>query len=364
MACYECHDKFTGKRLLHSPVEAGECTACHNPHGSPFKFMLKASGGDLCYECHDSDLTTAEYVHGPAAVGGCTACHDPHSSDYDMNLRLAGPGLCYSCHTDKAAKFLSANVIHKPVKEDCIKCHNPHSSPVKFMLKQEYPLLCLGCHEKKKEQVYGSKVMHSAVFEGKSCLNCHDPHASSLSMILSMPSMQLCLSCHDRERETEDGTLLVNIKALLQNNTEHHGPVKQEDCSGCHDPHGSDNFRILREPYPAAFYIPFNRESYNLCFSCHEESIVMSTLTTTLTGFRNGDMNLHFKHVNQVEKGRTCRACHETHASSFPKHIRESVPFGVWDLPLNYKKSDTGGSCMPGCHKLKIYDRNERFINP
>ena len=144
---------------------------------------------------------------------------------------------------------------------------------------------------------------------------------------------------------------------------EDHGPIKQKDCSGCHDPHGSKNFRILRHFYPPSFYKAFAPENYNLCFSCHEKSLVLNPQTTKLTNFRNGNMNLHFKHVNKPIKGRTCRACHETHASNFPKHIREGVPFGGWELPVNYQKTETGGSCTPGCHKVKRYDREKMEIN-
>jgi len=113
-----------------------------------------------------------------------------------------------------------------------------------------------------------------------------------------------------------------------------------------------------------SFYMGFNVENYNLCFSCHDKAIVQDPETTKLTNFRNGEINLHFKHVNKPEKGRTCRACHETHASNHPKHIRESVPFGTWELPVNYQKTETGGSCAPGCHKLKKYDRLKKEKNP
>jgi predicted CXXCH cytochrome family protein len=153
------------------------------------------------------------------------------------------------------------------------------------------------------------------------------------------------------------------MKKWLEENTDHHGPIKQKDCSGCHDPHGSENFRILRNPYPPTFYKPFAVENYNLCFGCHEKSLVLDPETTRLTNFRNGGTNLHFTHVNKAVKGRTCRACHETHASNFPKHIREAVPFGAWELPVNFQKTETGGSCTPGCHKVKKYDRVKKEIN-
>jgi len=75
--------------------------------------------------------------------------------------------------------------------------------------------------------------------------------------------------------------------------------------------------------------------------------------TDEATGFRNGERNLHWVHVNKKTKGRTCRTCHEVHASKRPRLVAESVPFGKrgWRLPLNFEKTETGGSCQPGCHR-------------
>lgn len=361
--CFECHDPFPQKKLTHSPVEEGECLACHSPHGSQFKFQLLKKSGDLCFECHDEELVADKFVHGPAAVGGCVACHDPHTADYEKNLRAEGPDLCFMCHVDKAEAFNSSEYVHTPVSEDCTKCHDPHSAPKEFMLASDSPDLCLECHTEKQEQLAAASVKHGALEMERSCLNCHDAHMSNIAVNLLMEPLDLCISCHNKEYKRLDGKSIMDMKEWLAENTDHHGPIKQKDCSGCHNPHGSANFRILREPYPATFYNSFSVENYNLCFSCHEKTIVLNPETTKLTNFRNGNMNLHFKHVNKPIKGRTCRACHETHASNFPKHIREAVPFGAWELPVNFDKTETGGSCTPGCHKIKKYDRVKKEIN-
>ncbi len=121
-ACYSCHDKFKTKKFIHSPVEEGECTSCHNPHGSDYKFQMVSKGGEVCFECHDDEIVKGKWVHGPAAVGGCIACHEPHVSDYEKNLRAEGSELCYMCHTDKAESIQQAAFVHKPVSEDCASC--------------------------------------------------------------------------------------------------------------------------------------------------------------------------------------------------------------------------------------------------
>ena len=361
--CFSCHDKFKLKKILHKPLQQGECIACHSPHGSPNKFQLLANGAALCFKCHDKNLEKNRYVHGPVAVGGCILCHDPHSADYKFNLRAKGSELCFLCHTEKRKKFEEAKFQHKPVAENCANCHNPHSAPNKFMMKSDIPQLCFDCHKDKKKYLEEVPFKHDAVTKERTCLNCHDAHMSNIAKNLLLPPMDLCMSCHDKPIDQPDGSFLKNMKELLAENTDHHGPIKQKDCSGCHNPHGSENFRILRNAYPPTFYKPFKVENYGLCFSCHEKTVVLNPKTTKLTNFRNGNVNLHFKHVNKNEKGRTCRACHATHASNQEKHIRDTVTFGMFDLPLNFNKTETGGSCLPGCHQLKKYDRVNKEEN-
>ncbi len=361
--CYSCHDKLAFKKIMHKPVQQGECTTCHDPHESDYKYQLTAKGADLCFKCHDKKLNKNRYVHGPAAVGGCVLCHEAHSSDFKNNLRVEGSELCFLCHTDMKKDFDDAKFTHKPVAENCANCHNPHSSAKKFMLRDDSPGLCFTCHKDKKKSIDEAPVKHAAVTEGKTCGNCHDPHMSNIAKNLILPPLDLCMSCHNQEVEAPDGSNLSNMDKLLKANADHHGPIKQKDCSGCHNPHGSSNFRILRDQYPSTFYKPFLTENYSLCFSCHEKTVVLNPRTTKLTNFRNGDVNLHYMHVNKPDKGRTCRACHETHASNNPKHLRENVSFGMFDLPLNYIKTETGGSCLPGCHQIKKYDRVNKQEN-
>jgi predicted CXXCH cytochrome family protein len=61
--------------------------------------------------------------------------------------------------------------------------------------------------------------------------------------------------------------------------------------------------------------------------------------------------------VNKAERGRTCRACHEVHASPNPHQLRESVPYGPknWLLKVGYTQTATGGSCARTCHDTKTY---------
>ena len=105
-------------------------------------------------------------------------------------------------------------------------------------------------------------------------------------------------------------------------------------------------------------YTSFDKSKYELCFRCHESTLVTEERTRTLTGFRDGERNLHFVHVDKVPRGRTCGLCHQMHASKLPKQIAVTVRFGDWDLPIGFNKTENGGSCSPGCHSPKNYERN------
>lgn len=355
--CYLCHSRLNTQSVTHKPVKDGNCTGCHNPHQSQYKLMLRAAGADLCFLCHDRSIVGGKFLHGPVAVGGCNACHNAHQTDFPKLLLASSNELCFTCHGDKADDMKNNKFAHAPVQQGCTNCHNPHSGDFKFnFIAEGSSDLCLGCHAEKKQEIAEATVKHGGLETGRKCLACHSPHYSNFSKMLAMKPSDLCLSCHDREYTNKTGKI-TDMKKFLANNKDWHGPIKENDCSSCHNTHGSKNFRILRENFPPIFYDAYNPEDYKLCFMCHEKTLAQDESTKTLTGFRNGNRNLHFVHVNQ-QKGRTCRACHDAHATGNPRHIRDSVPFGGWALPVGFSKTKSGGQCLPGCHKMFQYDRD------
>jgi predicted CXXCH cytochrome family protein len=245
--------------------------------------------------------------------------------------------------------------IHEAAKGECFGCHNPHGADNWKLLRAEAPEMCYPCHEDIQKRAENSKYKHGVIKEKGSCLECHTPHASTVRFILKSPPTELCLTCHDKPVGKNDS--IPSITSQIEGKKFLHGPIQDKDCGGCHKTHGSDHFRLLDKEYPPSFYAPFKKENYDLCFNCHSETLVLDEKTKNLTDFRNGDVNMHYLHVNKDRRGRTCRACHQTHGSDNERHIRDSVPYGTWDLPIGFKKTETGGTCSPGCHIKKDYDR-------
>jgi predicted CXXCH cytochrome family protein len=171
--------------------------------------------------------------------------------------------------------------------------------------------------------------------------------------------MQSCLRCHEEPIELPSGRTIPSVRHQIEGKAHVHGPLAQGNCTACHEPHASDHWRLLKDEYPSEFYAPFTEERYHLCFQCHDDALVLAAENRFATGFRDGNRNLHSVHVRREDKGRSCRACHEMHASDLPFQLRESVPFGQWELPIQFEQLENGGRCTPGCHAIATYDRGK-----
>jgi predicted CXXCH cytochrome family protein len=358
--CTFCHKIDTGNNpVVHQPVKTGDCLPCHNPHGGKTSKLIRGNSmKDACNQCHKDPVGMKKNVHGPVAAGACEACHSPHASKHPKLLVEQGNALCVTCHKEMGDALKKAKVTHKPVREgDCSSCHDPHASDFKMQVKTDPLTLCTSCHDQVKVAAMDSTYKHSIVTKDQACMNCHTAHGGPLAKLMKAEPVDVCIKCHKDDQKTPDGRVVKGVPEVVNAKLIKHGPVKDGNCSGCHNVHGSNVTRLLTKNYPESFYAKYDPDNFALCFSCHDSKLVSTKEAEGLTGFRNGTQNLHYLHVDK-DKGRTCRACHETHASANPVHIRNAVPYGQWELPVNYKKTATGGSCAPGCHKEYAYDRN------
>ncbi len=353
--CTFCHDGEEKRTFVHKPYAAGTCTACHDPHGGTTRpFLVEESTAKLCEACHENKEPA--FAHSPVKAGKCLSCHLPHQSERKSLLAADGAEVCRGCHED-VGKLEGEGHVHPPAKEGCLACHQGHGGANDHLLKRPPGALCVRCHETIAKRLAPGNVVHGPV-KKESCPACHDPHASPSKDLLVKPTAtELCLSCHSEEIATSGGKKLEDIGKLLETSKWRHGPLVKGDCASCHDPHGSPNARLLVSKYPASFYAPFGRDEYALCFTCHAKARIVAERTRA-TGFRDGDRNLHYVHVNRP-KGRTCSVCHEMHAGTLPGHMRETAPFGSggWRLPIGFEATPSGGRCASGCHPAKVYDR-------
>ncbi len=352
------------QEVVHPPFQTGDCSICHVKTQDGYSEALTMKVPDLCYTCH-TRKDQKKIVHNPVKAGNCTLCHDPHKSKTQALLKAPSQNdLCVSCHPS-IKKLLSKSKVHPPVElMSCSACHDPHSEDHEFRLKMPRKEICFMCHPDIKEHAEKSKNKHTAVFMRDGCLNCHNPHgADHPKLIHTAVPKDLCLSCHDKimGRE-EDGDIIKNMAEHFALNPNPHGPNQWGDCVACHNPHGSDNYRILKAPFPSGHYAQFSQENY-ICFMCHDPTPFLEK-ETEASGFRNGKLSLHWVHVNK-DKGIVCGACHDWHASSGnPHHIKDYTEFGKVKFPLNYVPTENGGFCGPLCHPRRGYDRVKPVVNP
>jgi predicted CXXCH cytochrome family protein len=111
--CRPCHQELfsqvdkAGEGKTHKPVREGECASCHDVHGSEARALLsEADVGKLCRSCHGSlpgghHLYTLAQIGEKAAVTEqdlCLACHRPHVSDNRRLLKGMRAAVCQGCH--------------------------------------------------------------------------------------------------------------------------------------------------------------------------------------------------------------------------------------------------------------------------
>lgn len=325
-------------------------------------FPITAGASCVSSTCH-ADTAKKKFVHAVANDGGgCVVCHQPQESRHRFKFAAEGAALCTQCHGSKSDK----KFVHAPVAAGlCTVCHNAHQSDHAKQLNFPPAALCLTCHDKKPFQ---GLVTHGPVADGQ-CVQCHNPHASDQPRQLQAAVPRLCFTCHDKPLKDAKGSFLPPVKATFEDKAlVQHAPFAMGDCLNCHNPHAGPNHRLLVVPYAESFYTSFAKEKYP-CFRCHSvkghsEKAFAEPRTLTDTEFRNGNLNLHYRHVNR-QKGRTCRACHHHHASKHPMYIRDSVPFGSRQITIDvFEKTETGGKCGPTCHAVVRYDRFEPVRNP
>lgn len=344
--CYTCHDEYGEKPVVHPPVSDGDCTSCHDSHASDEPKLLVESQKTLCETCHDA--INVKEPHGPVSTGDCVACHNPHESDHKKLLVAEGRSLCFNCH-DELQNVEKRKVQHPPMEDGCTSCHAPHGTDYPMLLSAAGPESCYECHDGIQEKVDSAPVVHEPI-KKKGCVVCHDPHGSDNDGLLVKSPQETCVSCHDN---------IAATKLKFR-----HGKNNEGKCSDCHDPHGGRFGKLLVAPFEMDTYVPYTGTQFALCFECHKRDMLQYPDTSFATNFRDGEKNLHYAHVNNKTKGRNCLLCHSQHGSNNPVLIAETVPFGKWQMPLKFQKTEDGGSCSPGCHKPLWYDRKHPGRRP
>ncbi|MBI4791896.1 MAG: hypothetical protein HY789_03995, partial [Deltaproteobacteria bacterium] len=274
-----CHTEIRDRKVVHAPADGGDCLSCHrqekqtHPSGSGPDFSATAEGGPLCFQCHEQGGFSGRHLHGPSASGNCTACHDPHGSSEANLLKMPLKELCLDCHQDFAENMEQATHLHTAIRKlDCGACHLPHGSDSPSLLKGDSIELCFGCHDNIRGKYDSSLTKHKALYIRQRCGNCHFAHFSQYPALLVREGADLCYTCHGQD-DPGRSDALPNIRVEIESKEHVHGPVADGECAACHDPHGRGNSDeyfngIADSTYPSMLV----EKEEKLCFKCHSNS--------------------------------------------------------------------------------------------
>jgi DmsE family decaheme c-type cytochrome len=257
-ACLDCHDG-QDKTLIGSPHELSSsshlkssikigCGDCHtgwkahldDPSSKNIGIATNLSAAkqaELCSKCHLTPHQAAMISTDPHSRTelACTSCHTIHSNPNNSLVKEDLDNYCLSCHTATAFEFKKRSV--HPLESGnvrCVDCHNLGS--------MKDPLLAVGfngtcqkCHaEESGPFLYEHPVVYNHLVNGGGCTECHEPHGSEVDRLLKQPGSGICLQCH--------GTPVGHF-------TEHSGLGSKLYCVQCHtEIHGSFNNRLFLDP--------------------------------------------------------------------------------------------------------------------
>lgn len=214
---------------------------------------------------------------------------------------------CSLCHGELTKK----RVVHPAVQMGCTACHSnldasgiPHklTGSISRGLSLDVPALCFSCHDRSAFE--GEKNIHAPVAAGM-CTGCHNPHSSDEDRLLSADLPDLCFNCHDKMKFSGETV---------------HQPVKVGLCTTCHAPHQSDSKKLLKRELPS------------LCFDCHDKK------------------QFARKNIHQPVSAGMCDGCHAPHASA-EAYLLPKRPIAVcYDCHSEIRKRPhiLAGSPLPG----------------
>ncbi|HJQ82875.1 MAG TPA: cytochrome c3 family protein [Candidatus Binatia bacterium] len=249
----------------------------------------------LCARCHETQAALAA-GGGHAPSLDCVTCHDDRRPGSVGRGHRSIPASCTSHHATPAATHPSPRRALGPARERraCLRCHDPHGSENAHLIRTAIRVrrrlrpvelspaapafvdvenpgrgLCEVCH--RGTRFYPASGHGEPHFTGD-CTLCHD-HAAGFAPVVTDASCAVChpaeaarlakpnrhheefagacSSCHaEATPEPGPGHRAAAACADCHSVTRvaaHVPPGLAIPCTQCHEPHGTDNVRLIRD---------------------------------------------------------------------------------------------------------------------
>ena len=230
--CATCHEDRRPGSVGHGHRSIPtSCTAHHETaietHPPPARKLRPGRLRRSCLRCHDSHGSTNLHLVRDAILTRGRL----HPIDYQnaggavsgglVDPAMPGRGLCEVCH--RTTRFYLANGHGEAhFTDDCALCHD-HAASFRPVITDQS---CAICHPNETARLAGDNL-HHLKFAGR-CTSCH-------AEVKSEPgpghrASSTCADCHSVDRVAA-----------------HVPPGIAIPCTQCHDPHGTDNIRLIRD---------------------------------------------------------------------------------------------------------------------
>lgn len=213
---------------------------------------------------------------------------------------------CEMCHPDRT----EGKVVHAALKMGCITCHSAVDAstiPHKMTTGVSKGLMAEPpdlCYMCHDRGKFYGPTIHAPVGVGM-CTTCHNPHSTDNEKLLILPKEKLCFMCHLESEKAGKKSV--------------HQPVKEGKCLSCHAPHVRNNEYLLL------------KKGNILCRKCHRQ---VEKEAHAVQGYKgNGHPIRGKRDPKRVGKTFGCLSCHVPHTSDWGKLFRYEAA-SMYDLCL------------------------------
>jgi DmsE family decaheme c-type cytochrome len=222
-----------------------DCATCHE---EVVKAFAKNPHDTLEKSPHYNMKNSCESCHGPGEAHVSSGGDKTQIIGFKGQAKTTYNKQCLACHKKTHEIQGFAGTTHAKSGMACSDCHTVHTAArMTRLLKQPTNQLCFGCHVQQRAQF--SKPYHHRVKEdAMTCVDCHEPHSGieHRQVRSSTFGQEACFKCHSEKQ----GPFAFE-----------HAPTVIRNCYACHEPHGSNNPKML-----------VRSTLYLMCLECHASS--------------------------------------------------------------------------------------------